>query len=357
MSGKGGWPWSVLGLEGMPTDRADLRRAYARALKQIDQATDIEGFAALREAYDAALAMRDTRDAANAAQSARRATAKTVPAEPLPQTVPPASPAEFARQTEEAAFALLLQTTLTPKPDHQTEQRLAYALDSPFMADPQRKAALGRAIAGLISDSFALQPEDDPELARAFTPALMQRLDREFAWLSDYAAFDQAFPFETALQHEMLRRAHNGVLPQAKPHDRPSITPFGRIARILVWMTAFIFLIAVNGFDLANWPLLGVAYGIAGLIVWLGVFPLHLWIHVGFQRRYHRLTSVLLTLLTILSLAALPPVYGAAKGWMFVIGAVSCLVLLCLMIALGPKGSPWLEDRLQSFARRMRVWR
>lgn len=54
MSGKGGWPWEVLGLPGRPATLAEVKRAYARRLKAIDQATDIAGFEDLRGAYEAA---------------------------------------------------------------------------------------------------------------------------------------------------------------------------------------------------------------------------------------------------------------------------------------------------------------
>ena len=53
-----GWPWDVLGLPGLPREEAEIRRAYARALKKIDQARDIEGFTALREAFEMALNIR-----------------------------------------------------------------------------------------------------------------------------------------------------------------------------------------------------------------------------------------------------------------------------------------------------------
>jgi hypothetical protein len=50
-----GWPWSALGLEA-PAQAPQIRKAYARALKAIDQQRDVAGFQALREARDEALA-------------------------------------------------------------------------------------------------------------------------------------------------------------------------------------------------------------------------------------------------------------------------------------------------------------
>ncbi|HRG16485.1 MAG TPA: J domain-containing protein [Pseudomonadota bacterium] len=48
------WPWSELDIA--PTaDRAEIKRAYAAKLKALDRERDVEGFQALRAAYDCAL--------------------------------------------------------------------------------------------------------------------------------------------------------------------------------------------------------------------------------------------------------------------------------------------------------------
>ena len=53
-------PWTVLGLKG-PADRSEVRRAYARRLKQVSPEDDPKGFEQLRVAYEAALAVAQTR--------------------------------------------------------------------------------------------------------------------------------------------------------------------------------------------------------------------------------------------------------------------------------------------------------
>jgi hypothetical protein len=71
------WPWSVLGVDRVPPTTGDIRRAYARALKVIDQAKDIEGFAALRQAYEGGIAMRENRTKQGEIRKERRAEAAT----------------------------------------------------------------------------------------------------------------------------------------------------------------------------------------------------------------------------------------------------------------------------------------
>ncbi|MBP6678612.1 MAG: hypothetical protein KA156_05945, partial [Paracoccus sp.] len=51
------WPWSVLGAEAPLDSPAEVRRAYSRRLKGGDWQSDVDGFEALRTAYEAALEM------------------------------------------------------------------------------------------------------------------------------------------------------------------------------------------------------------------------------------------------------------------------------------------------------------
>lgn len=87
-------PWFLdhLGLT-TAADAADIKRAYAARLKQVDQSTDIEGFTRLREAYAAATAWCRRASDGAAAETAPLAAA------PAPAQLPPSS-ATVAATTE-----------------------------------------------------------------------------------------------------------------------------------------------------------------------------------------------------------------------------------------------------------------
>lgn len=111
-------PWFLdhLGLTAA-ADAADIKRAYAARLKQIDQATDIDGFMRLREAYVAATAWSRQTNEDTAAEHA------PVPVAPTPFPLPP-SPSTAAPVSDLPPPDLRAPMNVATHAFQQLEQRL-----------------------------------------------------------------------------------------------------------------------------------------------------------------------------------------------------------------------------------------
>jgi hypothetical protein len=251
MSPDAKYPWSVLGLEKMPLEVKDIRRAYARGLKQIDQANDIEGFSALRAAYENAVAIREGRDRHNDYNRARKAetiaAAKVTQAEPQPADAtapvrtppdamytPPAarqsSPNESAKQARLAATEALLAALDTVSIVMSGGERISQALDSPLIRDPDYADRIRYAIADVIRSRFK-RVEWDSTLSVQIDQATLLRLDKTYGWLSDFGAFRRDFWNNNDLLDAMATRAFGSI----KLPTPPKLPPKTRMARAWPW--------------------------------------------------------------------------------------------------------------------------
>ncbi len=364
MSAEPRWPWSVLGLDRMPPTAAEVRRAYARALKKIDQSKDIEGFAALRAAYEAALSQRERGDDRNAARRANRAASR--PAEPQAQEAttppPPLQPdaATLAAEAEEAEFGALLHTGFAAAKAAPDDAPMLAILDSRFMDDPARKQRIERAFAPVIVGSFVRTDDEDWGLSDAVSPRLVRRLDESFGWLSDHAAFTRTFGRNDILLDGLLLRAND---------DRPLDTAAAPVRRswwrravdaLFSWPALIALYVLAKAADSLrtgqgedmNQALFAVLVGILCLAAGVGALRFVMFLHSLYLRVFHSHTATVATALTLAIPVACLPVFGAAQHAMFGVGLALALCLLLGLSVLRGKTGLRVETALRSILRR-----
>ena len=238
MSPEAGWPWSVLDLP-RDADSKDVRRAYARKLKAIDQATDIEGFSQLRSAYDMALRLtgvsgkpaatrQHTLPDPPAPQRPEAAPAfKPDPAvispasdnppepqipKPPPVTIeldtPPTQPTPLPRDPERTKAEQLreiLSELSARLPWSQAGHRIKAALTNPIASDPDTTDAVRRGIRDEVVRAFA---ETGGVWPASISPTLLRDLDAKYGWLSDYKSAERDFRGHRDLIDEMYAQSY-----------------------------------------------------------------------------------------------------------------------------------------------------
>lgn len=310
MSPEGKWPWSVLGLDKMPEDAKDIRRAYARALKQIDQASDIEGFSKLRAAYENAVALRENRTLRNDQARARKTEAKVeqqakseasepavaTPAPnagpnagpapkpaPMPSFEPPAppqpAPEELAARARAQEASKLVDFLGTENVVLSGGARINQVLDNPLSRDPDHADAIRFAIVQVIRSRFR-QSSEESVLSPQIDRETMLRLNEAYGWLSDFGAFRRDFWNNPNLLDAMATRAY-GSIRAPTPPPLPPKPPKTKLGRAWFWAKTHATLLTLGyiGIILAvsavvdNGP---IGRAVSNLLVWMIVLPIAL---------------------------------------------------------------------------------
>ncbi len=245
------WPWSALGLGAMPPDASDIRRAYAKALKQIDQSKDIEGFANLRAAYVSGLAIREGRTSQNTAKRARKAqaTAQNTPATDIDDAPPaPQAPTadQIAAKAKAAARDDLLTYLATPNAVAHAGWRIADTLANPLSHDPDCAPSIRFAIASLLRNSVVSDEYSEPALPPEISAETLFALDARYGWLNDYSAFRQDFWGNTELQNLMATRAYGNISRPAAPIQKGRGGIFAGFKSVFDLAPLFVILIYYN---------------------------------------------------------------------------------------------------------------
>lgn len=206
------WYLETLGLDGEAPSATEIKRAYARKLKAIDQAADPDGFQHLRAAYEMALALSKAGTAAEPVQDRAEASeASAAPSGEDPRPLDPeaeaaAEPASDAETTEpeewpglspeeaaarDACNDVLDQFARETAPMRQLDLLLVLLGHADRLSIHDHMAleqVIVRYLASCIEQDGSGLPRFEPHIL----PVLLTRIGQIFQWQSDIKALERA---------------------------------------------------------------------------------------------------------------------------------------------------------------------
>lgn len=231
------FPFGILGIDDPDTaTRKQVKSAYARKLKTIDQAKDAEAFQELREALEYALHLVQLRESmpdmsveGEAPVSPEKDTDSgdgVLAVEPEPES---GLPADAEVPVSEILAAVQLDNELALEgpvsegllgkladignlpAGHTAIRKISELLDDPDFTDFEANRLLGLEIAGFLERAIEWRDDDTPRLAPEITAAFLHVLDERYHWLTDYRALE-AYTHQPELLHTAMYLKINGYV-------------------------------------------------------------------------------------------------------------------------------------------------
>ncbi len=244
--GKAGWPFGALGLDEPSSDAKLLKRAYARQLKQVDQASEADAFQALRQAYETALRQAETRTGIGTGTGTveghgdRRghehdgALLQSVtgsnPSGPVADPSEPVTARDRAAEAEDGgepasgrqeqaadeAFAALRRAIYDLKPSRRSASHLLKLLArvEDYPHDEQRD--LGFAVMFYLRRCLEQRDDGGYVLKTGFSEKLKFRLNTLFHWWDDAVEMRKFVPDEDELSIALIMYRGAGILNNLK---------------------------------------------------------------------------------------------------------------------------------------------
>ena len=222
------WPFDVLELDQPTTDKKQIKRAYARKLKTIDQNEQLEDFQGLREAYQAALEWQDwqsndeeTDDTTDEWPEIRELESFVPPA-PTPG-IPPDNNQEHDTDNENLPdtdwqrVAELIDTLTREEAKQDWKSVLRETLNDPVFSDPNAMSDLESAIFNYLSEQMVFAEDDNFHLPEHVDIEAVTLINDQFGWLTDYVYFQNRF-----WEVDQIMIALTNITSQNQPFFSPS---------------------------------------------------------------------------------------------------------------------------------------